>query len=95
MFVFVFFGCERWVVVAKKKRKPIKTETKGNYVIEDYKNPPKKEIKGYRTVKKDGHLIKVAIMKNEGPRGGRTKVTSIWHPKNEFKQDKKKGKKKK
>lgn len=77
------------------KRKPIKTITKGNYVIEDYKNPPKKEVKAYRTVKKEDHLIKVAILKKEGLRGGKTKVTSIWHPKAEYKRDhSRKGKKK-
>lgn len=69
------------------KRKVIKRVTTPNYVVEDFKNPPKKEVKDYRTVKKGDHLIKVAILKEEGPRGGRTKATSLWHPESEYKRD--------
>ena len=34
-----------------------------------------------RTIKKDGHLINVAVMSKPGPRGGKTVATSIRHPK--------------
>lgn len=61
-----------------------KVERTKNYIIHDYRNPPKKQVLGYRRVKTEsGHIITVAIMRKKGPRGGRTKVTSIWHPKDE------------
>lgn len=69
-----------------RKRKAIKIEQKPNYVVEDFKNPPKKQVLGYRRVKtKSGHVITVAIMRKKGTRGGRTKVTSVWHPRTEKK----------
>lgn len=65
-----------------------KTSTK-NYIVSDYKNPPEKDVKAYRRkviYDKDGlkHIITVAILKKKGPKGGRTRITSIWHPKKEF-----------
>ncbi len=84
--------------MAKKtsSRKVIKVEETPNYVVEDYKNPPKKQVLGYRTVKTpSGHLVRVAILRKKGPRGGRTTVTSVWHPKKEWKAEKSKKKKKK
>lgn len=68
-----------------KKRKTIKIEHTKNYVVEDYKNPPKKDVVAYRRKKVDGHVLTLAILKKKGPRGGRTVVTSIWHPKTEKK----------
>lgn len=73
----------------KKGPKIIKKTSTKNYEVEDYKNPPKKKMKKedgepkYRTkvVKgKDGkkHLLRLAIMKDKGPKGGQTKVTSKW-----------------
>lgn len=76
----------------KSKPKVIKHVTTKNYKVEDYKNPPKKDIKKekgkpmYRTktiIGKDGkkHLIRFAILKKKGPRGGRTAMTSKWEKK--------------
>ncbi|MGB9886904.1 MAG: hypothetical protein ACPLRW_07905 [Moorellales bacterium] len=79
-----------------RKRKIIKVEQKPNYVVEDYKNPPEKDIIGYRRVKtKSGHIINVAILKKKGPRGGRTVATSLWHPKSEKRTEKAARKRKK
>jgi len=61
-------------------RKPTKVVPKGKWVVVDYKNPPKKLVVGYRRKKVKGHLITVAILKKKGPKGGRTVVTSVWHP---------------
>lgn len=70
--------------MAKGKPKAQKVVTKPNYVVEDYRNPPQKGVVGYRTVKlPGGHLARVAILRKEGPRGGRTRITSLWHPKAE------------
>lgn len=69
----------------RKERKPIKIEHTENYVVEDYKNPPAKDVVAYRRKKVDGHVLTLAILKKKGPRGGRTVVTSIWHPKTEKK----------
>ena len=77
-----------------EERKVIKTETTPHYKCAHYKKPPKKEIKKeegkpkYRTkeiIDDEGerHLIKVAIMKKKGKRGGRTKMTTLMHPKGE------------
>ena len=64
-------------------RKPIKFEKTKNFIVEDYKNPPEKDVIGYRRKKVDGHVITIAILRKKGPRGGRTKITSLWHPKEE------------
>jgi hypothetical protein len=76
----------------EKEQKVIKRVTTKNYKVEDYKNPPKKAIKKedgnpkYRTkvvYGKDGkkHLLKIAITKKAGPKGGHTAVTSKWDKK--------------
>jgi len=65
-------------------RKPIKTEKTKNFIVEDYKNPPKRQALRYRSKKtKDGHVLTFAILRREGPRGGRTVLTSLKHPKRE------------
>lgn len=65
-------------------KKVIGIETTKNYVVEDFKNPPKSQVIAYRTKKlPDGHLARIAILKKKGPRGGRTVITSLWHPKTE------------
>jgi len=62
-------------------RKVIKREFTRNYVVEDYRDPPKKEVKGYRTKRlPDGTLVTVAIMRKPGPRGGRTKIVNLKKP---------------
>lgn len=67
-------------------RKAIKIEKKPNYVVEDYRNPPKNKIAGYRRKKlASGHILNLAIMKGTSPKGGKTVVTSVWHPKTEKK----------
>jgi len=71
----------------RRARKAIKIEKKpsGNYVWEDFKNPPKSKVVGYRTVKQGDHVVRVAILKGRGPRGGRTVATSVGHPLSEKK----------
>ncbi len=64
-------------------RKSLKVETTHNYRIEDYRNPPKSQVLGYRTKKAGDHLVRLAILRRKGPRGGRTVATSLWHPKSE------------
>jgi hypothetical protein len=55
-----------------------------NFLVEDYRNPPKKEVRAYRSKKtKDGHVLTFAILKRKGPRGGKTVLTSLKHPKGE------------
>lgn len=68
------------------KKKVIKRATTPNYVVDDYKNPPKKDVVAYRTKKVGDHLVKVAILKKKGSRGGSTEITSLWHPKSEKKK---------
>lgn len=67
------------------KRKTIKVEKKptGKYLWQDLQDPPKSQVKGYRTVRQGDHVVRVAILKGKGPRGGRTVATSIGHPLNE------------
>ena len=71
--------------VAPRKRRAAKVVTKPNYVVEDFRNPPKNQVLRYRTVRRGKHLLRVAVLKRKGPRGGRTVVTSVWHPKSERK----------
>ena len=54
-------------------------------MVEDLPNPPESKVQGYRTVRRGRHLIRVAILRGRGPRGGRTVATSIWHPRSERK----------
>jgi len=67
---------------SKKKRKPIGVTVTDNYVIVEFKNPPEKEVKKWRTKEiyskkhKCKILLKIAILKD-----GKTKLTSIWYPK--------------
>ncbi|MDD4081880.1 MAG: hypothetical protein PHD05_00700 [Sphaerochaetaceae bacterium] len=62
-----------------------KIEISKNYIIQDLKDhPPKEQIKTYKrkvVYDKDGnkHLLNIAILKN----GKGTKVTSVWHDKDE------------
>ena len=69
-----------------EKQKVIKTVNMPNYKVQDFKNPPKKNIKKYRSkivYGKDGqkHVLRFAIMKNKGPEGGQTKLLSKWDKK--------------
>lgn len=73
-----------------KKRRPIGVEQTKNYTIVDYKNPPKRLVAGYRRKRVGNHLLTIAILKKKGPRGGRTVVTSVWHPKTESAKRRKK-----
>lgn len=70
-----------------KKRKAISviTPKTGKYVWEDFKDPPKNQVLRYRTVKQGDHVIRVAVLKKKGPRGGRTVAVSVGHPKTERK----------
>lgn len=84
---------ESYIEALTEEKKVIKKVTTPNYKVDDYKNPPKKNIKKdkdgdpkYRTKvvrdkEGDKHLIKLAIMKTKGPRGGTTKATSHWEEK--------------
>lgn len=76
-------------------RKVIKKDETKNYNIDDYKNPPKKNIEKdsdgnpkYRrkvVYGKDGkkHIITFAITNKQGPRGGSTVATSKWTKKDD------------
>jgi hypothetical protein len=65
-------------------RKSVSLKRTENFLVEDYRNPPKKEVRAYRSKKtKDGHVLTFAILKKQGPRGGRTVLTSLKHPKEE------------
>lgn len=67
-------------------RKPTKIERTKNFIVEDYKNPPKRQALRYRSKKtEDGHVLTFAILRKKGPRGGRTVLTSLKHPKREKK----------
>ena len=74
----------------EKKQKVIKTVTTKNFKVKDYKNPPTKSIKKdpktgkpmYRSKKlPGGDVLRFAIKKKKGPKGGRTQVTSHWKKK--------------
>ena len=67
-------------------RRVIKWVETPRYIVADLKNPPKRLVRGYRTIRVDGHLVRVAILNRQGKRGGHTVATSIWHPKSEFKR---------
>jgi hypothetical protein len=65
-------------------RKPVSLKRTKNFLVEDYRNPPKRQVLAYRSKKtKDDHVLTVAVLKKEGPRGGRTVLTSLKHPKGE------------
>ena len=63
-----------------------------NYVVEDFKNPPKEHIEKYRRkeiIDNEGkrHLATFAILNKKGreAEGVKTVMTSMWHPKDEEK----------
>ncbi len=63
------------------KRKPIKIEKTKNDIVEDYKDPPKKQVLRYRSKKlEDGTVLTVAVMRGKGPEGGRTELVNIKYP---------------
>jgi len=71
-----------------RKLKPKEVEETENYVIERFEPPEEKSAVKYRrkvVYDKQGyrHLLTIAILPRKGERGGRTIVTSIWHPKEE------------
>lgn len=70
--------------MARNRRKAT-IESSKNFVIEDFRNPPKKQVSEYRRKKVGNHVLTIAVLRREGPRGGRTIVTSVWHPKTERK----------
>ena len=71
--------------MARRKAVSVTTSKTGKYVWEDFKDPPKSQVLRYRTVKQGGHVIRVAVLKKKGPRGGRTVAVSVGHPKTEKK----------
>jgi hypothetical protein len=65
-----------------KKRRPLKIEETENFIVEDYKDPPKKQVLRYRSEKlEDGTVLTFAVLRGRGPRGGRTKLVNIKYPK--------------
>jgi hypothetical protein len=65
-----------------RKRQPIKIEKSKNDIVEDYKDPPKKQVLRYRSKKlEDGTILTFAVLRGKGPEGGRTKLVNIKHPK--------------
>jgi len=71
--------------MARRKAVSVTTSKTGKYVWEDFKDPPKNQVLRYRTVKQGDHVIRVAVLKKKGPRGGRTVAVSVGHPKTEKK----------
>lgn len=81
------------IYIFLENRKIIKKEETKNYNIDDYKNPSEKNIQKdennkpmYRRktiIDKNGkkNIITVAIMKDKGPQGGSTQITSKWKEK--------------
>lgn len=64
------------------KRKPIGREETKSFIVEDYKDPPKKRVLRYRSKKlDDGTVLTFAVMRGKGPNGGRTELVNIKHPK--------------
>lgn len=71
------------------EKKVIKTEETKNFNVDDYKKPDNKKIQKdnsgkpiYRSKKlPDGTVLRFAIKKEKGPRGGQTEITSKWSPK--------------
>lgn len=64
------------------KRKPVSREETKNFIVEDYKDPPKKQVLRYRSKKlDDGTVLTFAVTRGKGPEGGRTKLVNIKHPK--------------
>jgi len=59
-------------------------KTTKNFRVEDYRNPPRDQVLRYRAKKTpSGHVLTFAVLKKKGPRGGRTVLTSLKHPKTE------------
>ena len=71
--------------MARRKTISVETSKSGKYVWQDFKDPPKSQVLKYRTVKQGDHVIRVAVLKKKGPRGGRTVAVSVGHPKTERK----------
>lgn len=81
------------MIFEQNKIQKLKTEYSKNFIIDDYRNPPKSNIQKddrnkpeYRTkTEYDSSgkkiLVRFALMKNKGPKGGKTKMTSIWKEK--------------
>ena len=74
----------------EQDRAATKIETTKNYVVEDYRNPPKELVSKYRRkeiIDKEGerHLATFAILNKLGKKakGVKTIMTSMWHPKSE------------
>lgn len=67
-------------VARMSRRKPTKVEQTKNYTVVDYKNPPKRDVVAFRRKRVGNHLLTIAVLRKKGPRGGRTVVTSVWHP---------------
>jgi len=69
--------------VAKTKVKVIKTVIKPNYIVEDLRNPPESQVRAYRRKRVGDNLLTIAFLK-----GGGSRVTSIWKPKDGFEEAK-------
>jgi len=78
------------LVLFQEERKVLKIEDKPNFTVEDYKNPPEKDMKTdsstgkpmYRSKKlPDGTVLRFAIMNKKGKQGGHSVMTSKWNPK--------------
>lgn len=63
------------------KRKPMKIEKTKNDIVENYKDPPKKQVLRYRSKKlEDGTILTFAVMRGKSPEGGRTELVNIKYP---------------
>lgn len=80
-------GVSHLFEVQQEVTKVLKTK---NFVVEDFRNPPKKFISKYRKkeiIDDEGqrHLATFAVLNKMGQKakGVKTVMTSMWHPKSE------------
>lgn len=62
-------------------RKPVSVRRENGWIVEEYRNPPARQVKGYRRKKlEDGTVLTFAVLRKRGPQGGTTVLTSIKKP---------------
>lgn len=76
--------------MSSNQKKIIKVEEKPNYIISQYKSPPKEDIVGYRkkVIKTDKdnfkRILTLALVKNNKNKKIKTVATSLWREKGMF-----------
>lgn len=62
----------------------VKVEKTKHFIVKDFRDPPKREIRGYRAKKlPDGTVLTFAILTTKGPRGGRTALVNEKKPRSQ------------